>query len=622
MSQVVIGTAGHIDHGKTALVKALTGTDTDRLAEEKARGLTIDLGFAFLNENITIIDVPGHEKFIRNMVAGVSTIQIALLVIAGDDGIMPQTREHLHILSLLKIQKGVIVLTKTDLVKDPDWLELVELDIQDMVKGTFLEKAPILRTSINPLSGIEELRTTLIKTAALIRLGENREFFRLPVDRVFNKKGFGAVVTGTVLSGSAEVGSVLEIVPGNIQIKVRGMQSHGKEIDKVVMGSRAALNFSGTDKKILWRGAEICSPGWMQGTEMLIAHVSLITASRWKLKNRQRIHVHLTTAEVIAQVRIPANQVLKSGESGNVILDFSEPISTAFNDRFILRSFSPMETMGGGLVLDPRPELKKKALLEWTAALKIDPVKRFGQFVDLYAGRPKSSLLWAKHLGHSQGWIKQTMGLIPLEERDNIVFSKKILEKSIIKLQHILSIFHKNKPYQKSLSFELILQSTDYRADWLTFVLKKAREDKIILKISSGFALTSHKGNLSKADQTLSNLIKNALKISGFNFPSASHLAAALDRDVKSVLQILHYLKAGGEVGEIMQDLWIDSSYLNNLKHDLQFFFEDNPEMKVSDFKKITGTTRKNAIPLLEFCDRMKFTCRSGDIRRKGSELV
>ncbi|MEE8437836.1 MAG: selenocysteine-specific translation elongation factor, partial [Candidatus Neomarinimicrobiota bacterium] len=563
MSQVVIGTAGHIDHGKTALVKALTGTDTDQLAEEKARGLTIDLGFAFLDENITIIDVPGHEKFIRNMVAGVSTIQIALLVIAGDDGIMPQTKEHLHILNLLSIQKGVIVLTKTDLVKDPDWLELVELDIQDLVKGTFLEKAPILHTSINPLNGIDDLRTTLIKIAASIRLGENREFFRLPVDRVFNKKGFGAVVTGTVLSGTAEVGSVLEIVPGNFQVKVRGMQSHGKEIDKVVMGSRAALNLSGTDKKALWRGAEICSPGWMQGTQRLIAHISLIKGSRWILKSRQRIHVHLTTAEVMALVRIPGNKVLKAGESGNVILDFSEPISTAYNDRFILRSFSPMETMGGGLVLDPRPELNNKALHKWAAALKIDPVKRFGQFVDLYAGRPKSSLKWAKHLGQSQVWLKQVMNLIPLVDRDDMVFSKEILERSKIKLQQILSVFHKNQPYQKSLSFEPILQSTNFTADWLTFVLKKAQEDKIIQKISNGFALIGFEGNLSKADQALSNLIKNTLQDRGFDFPSANHIAAGLERNEKRVLQILHYLKAGNEVDEIMQDLWIDSSYLD-----------------------------------------------------------
>ncbi|MEA1880812.1 MAG: selenocysteine-specific translation elongation factor, partial [Candidatus Marinimicrobia bacterium] len=239
--QIVIGTAGHIDHGKTALVKALTGTDTDRLAEEKARGMTIDLGFAYLDQSITIIDVPGHEKFIRNMVAGVSTIHIALLVIAADDGIMPQTKEHLHILKLLGVNNGIIALTKTDLIKDTDWIDLVELEIRDLVSDSFLMDAPIVRTSTETGEGIDELKKEILDQSKLIEMGLDRGFFHLPVDRVFSKTGFGSVVTGTVLSGKTKTGQELEIIPGNQKAKVRGMQTHGTGTSSVKLGDRAAI---------------------------------------------------------------------------------------------------------------------------------------------------------------------------------------------------------------------------------------------------------------------------------------------------------------------------------------------------------------------------------------------
>ncbi len=276
MNQIVIGTAGHIDHGKTALVKALTGVDTDHLQEEKSRGMTIDLGFAFLNKDITIIDVPGHEKFIRNMVSGVSTIHIALVVVAGDDGVMPQTKEHLQILSLLCIPQGVIVLTKTDMVSDPDWLDLVEMEIHEIVAGTNLESAPIIRTSINPESGISELRQALLHEAGKVRFTVDRGFFRLPIDRVFRKIGFGIVVTGTVISGSLSVGDEIYCQPIGQKCKVRGLQSHGEKTETVSMGDRAAVNVVGIEKNQAWRGAELVQSGWIASTYIFIAHVQMI----------------------------------------------------------------------------------------------------------------------------------------------------------------------------------------------------------------------------------------------------------------------------------------------------------------------------------------------------------
>ena len=273
MTQIVIGTAGHIDHGKTALVKALTGINTDQLKEEKSRGITIDLGFAHLNEKITIIDVPGHEKFIRNMVSGVSTIHIVLLVIAADDGVMPQTREHLQILLLLGIPHCVIALTKTDMINDPDWVDLVEMDIKDLLESTHYKSAPIIRTSVSPESGITELRQLILNEAEKVKLTLDRGFFRLPVDRMFIKTGFGVVVTGTVISGSLSVGDEIDCLPVRKQCKVRSIQSHCENVQSVKMGDRAAINVVGIEKDEVGRGSELIETGRIKPTTILIAHI-------------------------------------------------------------------------------------------------------------------------------------------------------------------------------------------------------------------------------------------------------------------------------------------------------------------------------------------------------------
>jgi selenocysteine-specific elongation factor len=280
MSQVVIGTAGHIDHGKTALVKALTGIDTDTLSEEKSRGMTIDLGFAYLDQFITIIDVPGHEKFIRNMVAGVSTIHIGLIAIAADDGIMPQTREHLHILELLGVNRAIVAITKTDLIDDPDWIDLVELEARELISSVFINKVKIIRTSVTTGDGLSQLKKVIVDESQTINADGNRGFFRLPVDRVFSKTGFGTIVTGTVLSGDIKTNQELEIIPGSFKVKVRGLQSHRNESSSLKMGERAAVNLSGPELSVLPRGTMIAEPGWIKSTKKIIARVSIINDTR------------------------------------------------------------------------------------------------------------------------------------------------------------------------------------------------------------------------------------------------------------------------------------------------------------------------------------------------------
>ena len=291
MKQTVIGLSGHIDHGKTALVKALTGVNTDSLTEEQKRGMTIDIGFAFLDENITLIDVPGHEKFVKNMMAGVSTVDVALLVVAADDGVMPQTREHFEILNLLDIPLGIVAINKIDLA-DKDWLELVELDIGELLQGSFMEDAPILKVSAETGDGVDQLKTTLLDLCKKVPDKQDRGIFRLHVDRVFSMKGYGTVVTGTVNSGSLKIGDTVELLPGSVKSKVRGLQSHGEEVQQVETGDRAAINLQGVEIKQIERGSQIAEIGYLQSLNQMGVTLLLLGAAQKPITQNQRIRIH------------------------------------------------------------------------------------------------------------------------------------------------------------------------------------------------------------------------------------------------------------------------------------------------------------------------------------------
>ena len=609
--QIVVGTAGHIDHGKTALVKALTGTDTDRLAEEKARGMTIDLGFAYLDQSITIIDVPGHEKFIRNMVAGVSTIHIALLVIAADDGIMPQTKEHLHILKLLGVKQGIIALTKTDLADDHDWIDLVELEIQDLVADTFLKDAPIVRTSIETGEGTETLKQTILTQSKNIETVLDRGFFHLPVDRVFSKKGFGSVVTGTVLSGKTKIGSDLEIIPGNQKAKVRGIQTHGTETSSVKMGDRAAINLAGTDLNELYRGTVIADPYWVNSTEKLIAHVTLIEDTRWKLKNRQRVHLHLGTAEVVA--RAVMQDPLEAGQSGNALFYLEKPIAALMDERFIIRSLSPMETIGGCVVLDSNPIPIRKELKLWTASLQENPSERFKQFVSQYWKSPKSLGNWARHFQTTESQVKNWIRSEEIKNEKGFLFTSEKRDESMEYVREVLTQFHKENPYKKSLSQDRLKDATHFSTNWLSYILDYMGDE--LINVEGGFALKSHSVVLSDSDASLAKILEDSVKQAGYAILNAKELSS---ENPKITLEILYILKGEGKIIEVGRGLWIHGDVLDKLKDDLCLFFTANPQLNVSDFKTITNTTRKSAIPLLEYCDKHGLTERVGNSRIKG----
>jgi selenocysteine-specific elongation factor len=359
LKQIILGTAGHIDHGKTALIKALTGINTDRLKEEKRRGITIELGFAFLDlpsgQHLGIVDVPGHEKFVKNMVAGATGIDIVAMVIAADEGVMPQTREHMEICTLLGIKHGLVVLTKTDLV-DEEWLELVIEDVGDFVKGTFLEKAPIVPVSSINGDGIPEFVKTLDELSARLPSRPSSSLFRLPVDRVFTMKGFGTVITGTLISGHVQVGDTVMLYPSGITSKVRGIQVHNQSVTKAETGMRTAINFQGLEKAVVNRGDVLSNPGALKPSYMIDVSFNYLNSNKKPIKNRTQVRIHTGTSEVLGILILIDREELLPGDTCIAQLRIDSPVAVIKDDRFVIRSYSPVRTIGGGDVLNPIPQ--------------------------------------------------------------------------------------------------------------------------------------------------------------------------------------------------------------------------------------------------------------------------
>ena len=621
MLQVVIGTAGHIDHGKTALVKALTGTNTDRLAEEQARGMTIDLGFAFLTDNITIIDVPGHEKFIRNMVSGVSTIQIGLFVIAADDGVMPQTVEHLQILSLLKIQQGVIVLTKTDLA-DEEWTDLVEDDIRQLCKNTFLENVPIIRTSIADGSGIEELRKILLEQAEEIHDKNDRGFFRLQVDRSFIKTGFGTVVTGTVISGELNKGDEVQILPVEKTGRVRGLQSHGKTVDTVKLGDRAAVNITGLDKKDLWRGAELVNTGWLKPTLQIIANISIIPKTKWIIKSKQRVRIHIGTQELLVRV-VLLKSPLKAGESGNALIQFEVPAVVAMDDRFVIRSYSPMDTIGGGIVLDANPKGTVKSQRLWAKDLSVEPDERYLQFINREINNLHTLLEWCKIFHISNQTLKSiiTKNKLRTAKGKPFIYSDENLNKCKSIIINFLNDFHKDQPYQEFMKGEELKEKSHFDSNWFEFVLSELISKDKVKQIQACYALANYGIELSDKDQKNTDIIEKIIGSFNYEPVTINLLVEESKLPNKEVLELLHVLKGLEKVTNIAEGLWSNRLKIDEISGKLKQYFAKSDKLSVVQFKDITGLTRKSAIPLLEYFDRQNITIRDGNERLKGGVL-
>jgi selenocysteine-specific elongation factor len=634
MKQVILGTAGHIDHGKTSLIKALTGIDTDRLKEEKLRGITIELGFAHMEmpggERLGIVDVPGHEKFVKHMVAGATGIDLVALVIAADEGVMPQTREHMEICELLHVKKGLVVLTKTDLVDDPDWLEMVREDIAVFLKGTFLEGCEIIAVSAVTGEGLEELKKSLAQLFAEVESKSSEGPFRLPVDRVFSMRGFGTVITGTSISGRLQIGDSVVIYPEGLKSKVRGIQVHGKDVQEVLPGQRTAVNLQGMERALIERGNVLASAGALSPSHMIDVQLDLLKSAPRALKHRAKIRFHTGTAEHLATIILLDREELKPGEKTFAQVRLDQPAAVLRGDRFVLRSYSPVQTIGGGAVLHPLPR-KHKGSAKREAAKALEKLSK----------SPDSDIiLW--HL-QDAGWAG--LGEAELRIRTNV--SQKFLEKTLQQftsarkvvlydkenrrlihpdaleemkssIKAILAGYHNRFPLKAGMPKEEIpaLLSKPVEGKLYNFVLRQLVEaDQIALEME-WVRLTTHKVALSKDEDNIRQKIERAFRESGLQPPFFKEVASGLPGTSKQHQEVLEWMLAKGVLVKTKEEIYFHAASMAELQNRLVDWLREHGEITTPQFKEMTGASRKYTIPLLEYFDGQKVTIRVGEVRK------
>lgn len=621
---LILGTAGHIDHGKSSLVKALTGVDPDRLKEEKERGITIDLGFANLSYPeglvVGIVDVPGHERLIKNMLAGAGGIDIVLMVIAADEGIMPQTKEHLAICELLKIQAGIVALTKADLVNE-EWIELMKDEVREFVKGTFLENSDIVPVSSRTGLNIGMLKEKIREVAANVRPKLIEGLFRLPIDRVFTLKGFGTVVTGTVVSGTISIDSPVEILPSGIKSKARGIQSHGKSVEKAYAGQRIGLNLQGLDRESIKRGDVVVSADRFIPTRVVDAKLDLLKDAP-DLKSRSLVHFYSGTSETIARIVIYDRDNARGGESCYCQFRLEDPVVVLSGDRYIIRRFSPLETIGGGEILDPHPVKRKKR--EGIGDLIL---LEKGDIKEKIEAKIKMLTLQGITVSEIEGWIK---GNIP-EIRAAI--GKLLQEGVIVKGQDILfhidvfnyfkealtaelAGFHKENPLKTGMPKEEIkARLANKRLITPHFSLLASLAEGVVIE-KDILRLKEFNASIGLMDEGIKDRILNAIKNGSFQPPFKSELAEILSVSEKEISDMLRLLTKEGLLVRINDSIYITKEQYNRLIALLSDFYSKNKEMTVAEFRDILGTTRKYALPFLEYLDSNKITLRVGDIRK------
>ncbi len=621
MRYVILGTAGHIDHGKSSLVKALTGVDPDRLKEEKERGITIDLGFADLSYpdglTVGIVDVPGHERLVKNMLAGAGGIDLVLLVIAADEGIMPQSREHLHICNLLKIKSGLVAVTKADLV-EKDWLELVEDEVRDFIRGTFLDGTPVLPVSSKTMLNLDALKEKIQEIALQVEPKPTRGLFRLPIDRVFTLKGFGTVVTGTAVSGSISVDQDVDILPSAIHSKVRGLHSHGKSIQTAYAGQRVAINLQGVDKEALQRGDTVVIPGRLTPTRKIDAKVELLMDAP-VLKSKSLVHFHLGTSETIARVILFGQNELKANESCYCQFRLRDPVIAMSADRYIIRRFSPVDTIGGGEVLDP---------LSFRRSYKegLDDLQTFetGTLSDKIAIKVKRSGIYGISSFLIEGWIKAEIPSIrdamkELREKgilmqfEDILIHKNALDSFRETIRKIMEDFHRKNPLKPGMLKEELRARTAIEPRLFGNLANSVKEiviDKELVR------LATFKASLSQIDESVKTSILVLLEKSGFQPPLKEELSQTFKLDMKRLTDILNLLAKDGSLVRISDSMYVPSSVHQEMIANLKNFFKKKPDMTVAEFRDILNTSRKYALPLLEYLDSHKITLRVGDIRK------
>lgn len=634
MKHVIIGTAGHVDHGKTLLVKALTGIDTDRLVEEKKRGITIELGFAHLDfddgTQAGIVDVPGHEKFIKNMLAGAGGIDLAMLVVAADEGFMPQTVEHLGILSLLGIQDGLVVITKRDMA-DPEWVEMVKEDVRTHVEGTFLEGKPVFTVSAYTGQGISELRQALKELVQKAAEKNMRTPFRLPIDRVFSVDGFGTVVTGTLIEGSVSNGDMAEILPGGVQARVRNLQVHDRDVETAYAGQRVAINLAGVKKADLGRGDVIARPGSVRTSLMLDARLQNLKNSQRTILSGSQVHLYHGSAVRLCKVVLLDRDALQPGESCYAQLRLTEEIAAKRGDRFVIRFYSPLETIGGGVVLDDLPRRHKRGDQAVLEALAIrESGSGDDQLVQLVAEHGHS-LPTLEKLAAPQNLDREELGrsleeltsagkvLQPLPGR---YLAASVFDAIWDSCRGLLEQYHRQNPLHAGMKVaelrQKLLKNTDQAvADAILAAL--AREGKI-KAVADRYALADFAVHLTKRQSAIREKLLQTYRKAGLEVPGLDEVIASFPpAEQGDCRQVVESLVSGGGLVMLTPQLCLHSQVYAQVCDKTRDFMAEHQELTLAEFRDLLGTSRKYALAVLEYYDKNKILKKDGDVRRLGT---
>ena len=636
MREIILGTAGHVDHGKTSLIRALTGIETDRLKEEKQRGITIELGFAYLDlpcgHRLGIVDVPGHEKFIRNMVAGAAGMDMVAFIIAADEGIMPQTREHFDICRLLGVQDGLIILTKKDMVEE-DWLEMVQDDVREFFTGSFLEEAPMLTVSSTTGEGIDEVKSILDEKVRAINFQEEFGPFRLAVDRVFSMKGFGTVITGTSLSGRIAVGEDLMFYPGKLLAKIRGIQVHGRDRDVVEAGHRTAINLQGIEKEEINRGDLAATPDSMVPSTLLDADLHYLSTNTKELKNRVQVRVHVGTKEIVGRVVLMEDDVILPGQDADIQLILQEPAAVWPGDRFVIRSYSPIATIGGGVILNNAPP-KRKRMVERDRAhnqeifsiYKSEVVEekmllflRESGLQGITAEQLSTRLgVFGKKLKKQLQQPVSTGKILVVESESQRLVAAPVVEKLGRTILTLLTAYHNDNPLKSGLAREELRSQLKPRVDQKLFqyTLNALTKKELLVQEGADVRLPDHEVTLQMDEKEMQENIGSLYKKAGLRPPNLKDVLTTFGEfSEKQIRQVINLLLQKGTLVRINESLIFHAAELEQLAGQVTEFINREGEIDAPRFKDMTGLTRKFSIPLLEYFDKIKLTIRVGDKR-------
>ncbi|CAN5297733.1 selenocysteine-specific translation elongation factor [soil metagenome] len=635
--EIIVGTAGHIDHGKTALVKALTGVDADRLPEEKRRGITVDLGFAELSigdVHFGFVDVPGHEKFVKNMLAGASGVDLVVLVVASEEGVMPQTREHFEICRLLGIQQGIIALTKSD-IADAETLELARMDVAELVRGSFLEDAPVISISARTGDGVDALKETLVDIASSILRDDDGLVTRLPIDRSFSVKGFGAVVTGTLASGELIEGSEMELVPPKKKVRVRGLQTHGQSVGRASSGQRVAVNLGGIDHSRVARGMMLSEPEVLEPTQIIDVRVEVLEHAPRPLRTRQRVRIHIGTIEALARVQVLNDAAaIAPGSIDLAQIRLEIPVIAVPGERFIIRSYSPQATIAGGEVIDPLAIKHRRRDLEVvrrSLAGLFDAKADHERTMEILVTAARASGVTFSQLQTRTGLRADVLrsAIDPVMERGHILDSNGLfiakceLDHLADSLKKNIEDFHRNEPLAKGMPRE---QARDETFGFLPNEIFLSAVESLaaagVIEIDKDILrLVSHRPELSPAEAALREKLTDRYRRAGLEVAKLDEVIGGSVLETmfspQQVRKLIQVMIDAGEITKVTEEFYFSSDAIDKLIADLRRAAADSGDrvIDIPKFKEIAGVSRKYAIPLLEYLDREHVTARVGDKR-------